>query len=247
MPDIEQYCERAILLDRGTPQFIGSASEATKHYYLLHQTGHSKIPPRARSHANESRKTPENHSIALPPAEAFIDLSSKPQVSSGRARCTGIALCSASGEPCNTFRQGDSAVFYYEFELSDTIGVPICGVLITNDRGVIVHGKNSWQFEDEFPASFEEAKKVICRQEVSLCLGPGEYSFEIGLASVPESDWINRKYISHEEWASRYSTECVVTNAGHLSIGYACKDNVLVLTHHGVADLPGKILIEMTK
>ncbi len=38
MPDIEQFCERAILLDRGTLRFIGPASEAAKHYYLLHQT-----------------------------------------------------------------------------------------------------------------------------------------------------------------------------------------------------------------
>lgn len=247
MPDIEQYCERAILLDHGVSRFIGPASEAAKHYYLLHQAKSSKVPSQVCIPANEPREAMGNHLIDLPPAEAFLDLSSKSQVSDGRARCTGVALCNASGEPCNAFRQGDKAVFYYTFELSNTIGVPICGVVISNDRGVIVHGKNSWQFENDVPVSLGRGSKVVCRQEIYLHLGPGEYSFEIGLASVSESDWKNRKYISHEEWGSLYITECVVTNVGQLSVGFACKDNVFVLTHHGVADLPGEISTGVTK
>ena len=38
MPEIEQYCERAILLDHGSQRFIGPSSEAAKHYYLLAPT-----------------------------------------------------------------------------------------------------------------------------------------------------------------------------------------------------------------
>lgn len=246
MPEIEQYCERAILLDHGTPRFIGPASEATKHYYLLHQTERSKAPSQVRVPANEMG-TPVNHAIDRPPVEAFLDLPGKAQVSNGQARCIGVALCNANGDPCNVFRQGDKAVFYSEFELSNTIGVPICGVVISNDRGVIVHGKNSWQFENDVPVSLEGGSKVVCRQEIDLYLGPGEYSFEIGLASVSESVWKHRKHISHEEWASLYITECVVTNVGQLSVGFAFKNNIFVLTHHGMADLPGEISTWVTK
>ncbi|MDR3631859.1 MAG: ABC transporter ATP-binding protein, partial [Desulfocapsaceae bacterium] len=38
MTEIEQFCDRAILLENGRQVFIGSSAEATKHYYLLHQT-----------------------------------------------------------------------------------------------------------------------------------------------------------------------------------------------------------------
>jgi lipopolysaccharide transport system ATP-binding protein len=110
-----------------------------------------------------------------------------------------------------------------------------------------VHGKNSWQFEKSVPVSLGAGSKVIFRQEIYLHLGPGEYSFEIGLASVSELDWKNRKFISHEEWASLYITECVVTNVGQLSVGFAHKNNIFVLTHHGVADLPGEISTWVTK
>ena len=134
------------------------------------------------------------------------------------------------------------AVFYYEFELTENIGVPICGVLITNDRGVIVHGKNAWQYDNDVPLGLGAGSRVVCRQEIALQLGPGEYTFEIGLAAVAQSEWERRQFISHEEWASRYSTVCVVTNAGQLSVGFAMKNGIPVLTNHGVADLPGTIL-----
>ncbi len=242
MPEIEQYCERAILLDHGSQRFIGTSSEASKHYYLQHQpqvqVGNKPVTEPIVSEAT-AHGTP---SIERPLPEAFIDLTNKSQVSNGQARCTGVALCNEAGQPCSSFRQGDLAVFYYEFELTENIGVPLCGVLITNDRGVIVHGKNAWQYDNDVPLGLGAGSRVVCRQEIALQLGPGEYTFEIGLAAVAQSEWERRQFISHEEWASRYSTVCVVTNAGQLSVGFAMKNGIPVLTHHGVADLPGTLL-----
>jgi len=242
MPEIEQYCKRAILLDHGTQRFIGSSSEAAKHYYLLHQPQvQEENKPATELTASEAFPH-DISSIERPLPEAFIDLTNKSQVSNGQARCIGVALCNEAGQPCSSFHQGDLAVFYYEFELTENIGVPICGVLITNDRGVIVHGKNAWQYDNDVPLGLGAGSRVVCRQEIALQLGPGEYTFEIGLAAVAQSEWERRQFISHEEWASRYSTVCVVTNAGQLSVGFAMKNGIPVLTHHGVADLPGTIL-----
>ena len=242
MPEIEQYCKRAILLDHGTQRFIGSSSEAAKHYYLLHQPQvQEENKPATELTASEAFPH-DIPSIERPLPEAFIDLTNKSQVSNGQARCIGVALCNEAGQPCSSFHQGDLAVFYYEFELTENIGVPICGVLITNDRGVIVHGKNAWQYDNDVPLGLGAGSRVVCRQEIALQLGPGEYTFEIGLAAVAQSEWERRQFISHEEWASRYSTVCVVTNAGQLSVGFAMKNGIPVLTHHGVADLPGTLL-----
>jgi lipopolysaccharide transport system ATP-binding protein len=244
MPDIEQHCMWALLLEDGMPCFIGPASEATKHYYLLHQSNGNAIRQRETVLVE---KPVDQTIIDCPPAAAFLDLSNKSQVSNGQARCVGLALCNAGGEPCNSFRQGDKAIFYCKFELNESIGVPIGGVLLINERGVIVHGKNSWQYEDDVPVSLGAGSSVIYQQEVTLNLGLGEYTFEVGLASVSEMEWRERRSISHEEWASRYSTVCVVTNAGQFSVGYALKNDVAVLTHHGTADLPGKITTTVLK
>ena len=247
MPDIEQYCERAILLDHGSSRFLGPAPEAAKHYYLMHNL--ATTPPELpdKSPANGSPRILENIQLARPSSAAFIDLSSKSEINNGQARCLGIAVCNAADEACNSFRQGDRAFFYFEFEVLQDFGVPVCGIVIKNDRGIIVHGKNSWQYEDNVPSNLGPGSKILCRQEVDLNLGPGEYGFEVGLAAVSESDWMDRNTISHEKWASRYATVCVVTDAGYFSVGYAMKNNIPILTHHGIADLPGKIFTSVFK
>jgi lipopolysaccharide transport system ATP-binding protein len=246
MPDIEQYCERAILLDRGTPQFIGSASEATKHYYLLHQnqTGCKTAAVQATSIPADVRPiTQLDPSISHPSVDAFVDLSNKSQVSNGQACCTGVAVCNAAGEPCSSFRQGDKVLFYYEFELKEDIGVPICGLTITNDRGVIVHGKNSWQCPDDVSTGYVPGCLVSCRQEISLDIAPGEYVFGVGLAAADLQDWRNRKNISYHEEMNRITRVCHVPSIGSFSVGLALRDGVPYLLHHGIANLPGDIKI----
>lgn len=247
MPDIEQYCERALLLDHGVSRFIGPSSDAAKHYYLLHQAETRKVSPQAAPTASHQESDTGTPSIDRPAPDAFIDLTNKSQISTGQARCIGVALCNEAGQACSSFRQGDLAVFHYEFELLEDIGVPICGLVITNDRGVIVHGKNAWQYDHDFPTGWGGRSRVVCRHEIALQLGPGEYTFELGLAAVTRSEWKKRRSISHDEWAARHLTVCVVTNAGQFSIGLAMENGVSVLTHHGIADLPGKLLTRVMK
>lgn len=245
MPEIEQYCKRAVLLDQGLPKFIGQASEATKHYYLLHH-----VQPNESVLSNpviDINKAFSNEDIPLlsyPPANAFSDITVKAQVTNGQACCTRLAICDTNNQPCNSFRQGDRAVFYYEFELKEDIGIPICGLVLSNEKGVIVHGKNSWQYDAEPLLSFGAGHKIMCRQEIGLELSPGDYVIEIGLVGVSEKTWQNRKCISFEEFSGNHVRICHIVNAGMFSIGLSQSKGVAILTHHGIANLPGKI--EMT-
>ena len=241
MPEIEQYCKRAILLDHGVQKFIGPSSEAAKHYYLLHQP-QVKVTSKPASEPAIPDASPHGFfGIDRPPPEAFLDLTSKSQISNGQARCVGVALCNSVGRPCNSFRQGDLAVFYYEFELVDDIDVPVCGIVISNDRGVIVFGKNSWQYEGVSPSTGKAGTRVSCRQEVVLDLGVGEYVVEVGLAGASKQDWERRHLISHDETASVFRRICHLNSVASFAVGLAQRDGVSVLTHHGVANLPGSI------
>ena len=240
MPDIEQYCDRAILLNRGECIFIGQSSEASKHYYLLNQDA-NKISFDLTPQTGLIQNSITNYEDAIPPNISFFDLSTKPQVTTGQALFKGVALLNINNEPCISFRQGDKAIFYYEFKLNEKIDVPVAGIIIRNEHGVIVHGKNAWQFEGNFPTQTDAGHRFICRYEVQLKLGLGEYTFELGLASIPESIWCNRHLIPHDEWAHLHSTVCVVTNAGHFSVGLAFRNGISVLMHHGIADLPSSM------
>lgn len=243
MPDIEQYCERAVLLDHGVMRFIGSSAEAAKHYYLLNQgggkdfvAGSSSSSPNPQTIAHE---TNENR----PPAEAFLEVSGKSQVSNGRARCTGVALLNADGVPSNSFRQGERATFYYEFQVDGNIGVPICGMTITNERGVIVHGKNNLQYSDKVEATNSASRRIACYQEISLDLAVGEYTFQVGLAATSQRDWDGRDRVPYEAEMGYVTRVCHVANVGSFSVGMGYRNGVTFLSHHGVADLRGSIRV----
>jgi lipopolysaccharide transport system ATP-binding protein len=244
MPDIEQYCERAVLLDHGVTQFIGPSSEAAKRYYLLHQadTRPAEVPihPEAVAHPIDGADLPV---ADRPSPNAYIDLANKAQVSDGKVRCVGVAVCDEAGEPCNTFRQGDVAVLYYEFELLERVGIPLCGVVVRNERGLIVYGKNSWQYDNDVPPTYGPGSRILCRHEIKLDLGLGEYLFEVGCASLSPEIWSAREKTSHEKMNAECMRHCHVPDAGSFSVGLAMKNGVSVLTHHGVANLSGDLVI----
>lgn len=239
MPDIEQFCERAILLDQGRARFVGSAAEAAKHYYLLHQP----VVQSSDTGIAVAETVSEVNVHDRPTALAFLDISDKPQVGTGGARCSGVAIVDEKGQPRSTFQQGELATFYYEFEVDGDIGVPICGMTITNERGVIVHGKNNLQYADETARSGPGTSLVSCHQKIKLDLAAGEYTFQVGLAAMDAVSWKNRQHIPYEAEGGLVQRICHVSQVGAFSVRMANKDGVVVLSHHGVADLPGSMRI----
>lgn len=243
MPDIEQYCERALLLDHGSPRFVGAAAEAAKHYYLLHQG--TPTPPDGTLRRSLVEGGPSG-AIDRPAPEAFVDLARTTQVGNGQATCIAVALCDVDGRARASFRQGDRLVVYSEFSIAADLDVPVCGLVIRNDRGLIVHGRNSWQFDDAEPVPAIAGRTLVCRQEVQLDLGPGEYVVEIGLASVSAALWAERARIPHETMTTQYVSVCQMPHAATFAVGLKLRDGVAVLTHHGVANLPGRIELAST-
>jgi len=244
MPDIEQYCERAILLDHGAPLFIGTSVKAAKHYYLLYQ---SKVPVSQPSKpALTKYHSPSTEDESWPMDCSFQDASTASQVSNGMARCVRFAVCDTRGHPAFYFSQGDTAVFCFEFLLTEPIATPLGGVVIRNDKGILVHGKGSLEYGINTVDYLPGGTLVRCRQSMELKVGPGEYSFEIGLASIPPEDYRNRSRLSYEELFSRITRICHIPEAGFFSVGLRKIHEGAQLTHHGVADLPGDFTLTFT-
>ena len=238
MPEIEQYCNKALVVDHGRPHFIGAASEATKRYYLLNQVMTEKS-----SRAKLIKDPDEVVAIKRPKAEAYLNLSAKSQISNGQAMCIGVSLCDEWGEPCNSFRQGEKAFFYYEFEILDEIDIPICGLTLSNERGVIIHGKNSLQSSGEVSLTYGVGSIVGCHQEVTLDIAPGQYTFQVGLASISHIQWKNRRNLNSDELDLFILRICHIPHVGTFSVGVSAVEGVGYLRHHGVANLPGAIKI----
>jgi lipopolysaccharide transport system ATP-binding protein len=243
MPDIEQYCKRAILLDNGNQKFIGEASEASKNYYLLHQEKEILSIVNSGHRSNKAEYKSISNKFIKPLADTFIDISKRPQITNGQAECTGVALTNKIGEPCNTFRQGEVLTLYYEFFISSEIEVPICGAVISNEKGIIVHGKNNWEAEAMLMTTLQRGDTFSCKQEIVLDIAPGDYLIEVGLASIFLLDNEEFSCLSNEEFSSREKRICHITKAAHFSVGLATRNGTYFLKHHGVADLPNKFTL----
>jgi len=238
---VEQFCEHALLLHDSQMVYLGTAVEAVKRFYFVQQTGsnYSKVLAKNDIKRTET-KYQENGGMDWPIPEAFIDLSNFPQVSNQQASCTAAAICSQDGESSLVFQQGEVASFFYEFIVNEEIEVPIGGVEIINDKGVIVHGKNSLLYGSQAPAYVAKGGRVRFRQDIKLDIAAGEYTFNIGFSTISQQDYAARKDLPHPELDAKIKILSIVLRAGKFAVVYRLNGEPVQLTHFGTANLQGQ-------
>ncbi len=244
MNEIEQFCDRALLLHQGNARFLGSAVEAVKKYYLLDQGGDIE----SEAEALESELTPvgddgpdlfQSDILVWPGQEAFIDLGNSRQITNGEASCTAIALCDEKNRPAAAFEQGQIALFYFEFETNKDLEVPIGGAEITNEKGIIIHGKNSLQYGSKVPFKIKKGSRVRFLQKIKLDIAPGEYSFNVGFATIKKADYDRASKISNPELDARTRSLANVPQPASFVVLPRKAGNPVQLMHFGAANLPG--------
>ncbi len=247
MTEVEQFCQRALLLHGGHVVFQGSASEAVKRYYLIEQESRLAMPgPRAPAPQIDAAGAREPEAAGSWPAPgAFLGLSRVAQVTNGGARCTGVALCDSHGRPRHVFEQGETASFFYEFELLADIEVPTGGVELVNEKGIIVHGKTTLEYGSEVARPVKRGSRLRFRQDIALEIAVGEYTFNVGVGALSGQDYDRRALCSHPELDARIVRLCLVPAAGTLAVVLRPTGAPVQLLHHGVANLPGQCQVSV--
>ncbi len=247
MNDIEQFCQRVLLLHEGEEIFLGPAGEAVKHYYLVEQEarhGGAVVASDGEPFNSEQIPMPDseafNADFFWPNPDAFLDISNVNQVSNRWAHCKGVAVCDCYGNACLSFEQGETASFFYEFELLQDIAVPITGITLRNDKGILVHGKSSLEYGSKSPVAIAKGEHISCRQDISLELGIGEYSVTFGLATISKDNYENSHIVMHELLREKILRICHLPDVFVLSIRLRSSGTPVQLMHHGIANLPGE-------
>jgi len=246
--EVEQYCQRAVLLDHGLPVFEGPAREAVKRYYLQEQRAHLDVasagaatpPPRPPDEA----PLPALDEVPWPAAEAFFDIADRAQVANGRARCTGVALCDPRGSALRHLAQGGVGVFCCEFEALADLEVPVGGLMIYSERGVSVHGKHTLQYDCPVPMGVPRGARLRFRHEIALQLSPQEYVFEVTLSSLPREVYDRRAGHAVADLYAHIEQVCALPRAGSFSVGLRpVGTRPIQILHHGLANLPGRCAV----
>jgi homopolymeric O-antigen transport system ATP-binding protein len=248
MTAIEKYSTRAMVLDHGRCLFIGQPNEAVERYY---QTEYAPSPalstalPAAR--AAPSAPVGDEAVSWWPTAkDVFVDPSRGLTIGDvGTARCTAVAMCAEDGRPRAVFAIGEAIEIYYEFELLQDIGVPIGGVVITNAKNINIHGKNSLQHMVAAPPSVASGARVRFRQRIELTVAPGEYTFQVGLATVSAEDYDRAGDIPHALLHPRIREILRVRQVGRFTVHERARG--ISLPFHGYADLRGECALSVVE
>jgi lipopolysaccharide transport system ATP-binding protein len=240
--EVEQFCQRALLLHGGRVTFEGPAIEAVKRYYLIAPEGRRAAAGTSRPGESVVAET-DGDLGAWPVPEAFLDLAGVAQVTNGEAHCTALALCDDAGRARRVFEQGETASFFYEFELLADVEVPTAGVELVSDKGIIVHGKSTIEHGSEVPRNVRRGRRLRVRQDIALELASGEYTFNLGLGALSGHDYDRRARTSHVELDARLARLCLVPQAGTLFVVLRPLGAPVQLLHHGIANLPGSCRI----
>jgi len=126
--DIEQFCDRALLVDRGEPLFVGPSAAAVKQYYLLESRGRIASAPLVQVASGEAASPPMSVTAAAPvsPCDSMpTSVSARtgvprstPIVASARSGCSGSrprSVTSPTRMPLNSTAEPTSSP---EIELS---------------------------------------------------------------------------------------------------------------------------------
>jgi len=243
MGDIRQFCQQAILLSHGQSIYQGPPTDAIARYMLLQQseTVVELDDPPSPEVTDLNHTQSEQALFSWPTArEAFFDLTDVPQISNGWARCTGVALCASDGQPSRMFQQGETASIFYEFELLHDIDVPIGGFNIENEKSVLVHGKNATQYDS--PITIRKARqgaRLRFCHDVTLDIAVGEYTFEVGLASLPAYIYEHRNRYTSPELYTNVTRLCHLNPVGRFVVTPLLNRRTAQMRHFGLAHLAG--------
>jgi len=250
MATVTQFCSRVLVLNKGQEMYAGEPVSAIRRYMALQRDIGASLAQRAKL-TNElvNNVSEETTPIELkrPSTEAFYDTNTSDIVGNGQAELIGVALCDVGGEPARIFQIGESAVFFVEYRLLENIDVPIGGVTIVNEKGILVHGKNSMQYQVNAPNLCRKGAILRFRQRIVLDITPGEYTFVVGLATIESVAYRNCAHMSHEDLSHLTQRVLSVGQAGAFTVSL-CREG-MALKHHGLANLPGEceLLVMRTK
>ncbi|MEW5975380.1 MAG: ABC transporter ATP-binding protein [Acidobacteriota bacterium] len=236
---IEKYSSHVLLLHRGQCVFQGYPSDAVQRYYRLNTSRRSAL-----QNAKANRSSARNSSgdtgplTDWPSEDAFLDFSQADMIGeTAAARFLGVAVCDSNGNPQASFEIGETACFYYEFEVLSEIQVPVGGLTLTNILNLNIHGKSSLQHLAQAPSAVSRGSRVRFKQSVELSVAHGEYTFSVGLGTISDDDYARVTELSFEELVTKLRPILRIGRAGKLIVKERSKG--INLPFHGYADLRG--------
>lgn len=251
MTEVEQFCDRALLVSNGRQYLIGKSSDVVKEYYLLNQEGEQNrtsgtknLPTNDTKAANNIRDFTFWNNWRIK-EEKYFDLDSSSEITNKKGEFLRIGLFDAAGNARRNFEQGEWAYFYVEIRILEDIETPFLGIILYNQMNICVHGKDTMQTNLKVPANVKKGTILCFMQKIKLDIAVGEYSFETGFGSININDFKNRNLLLQEELDLKMERVCIRNAIGPFSVILKTVGMPTRMGFHGNCDLQGEVEVKI--
>lgn len=248
MNEVEQFCERALLLNKSDVVMCGDSRQAVQQYYMLEQKKVERGTLEKDNELSEEKGEIENtgvlefkkwkkdeHSVF----NCNIDYEN--EINSGKVKFLNVGIFDRNGMASRVFHQGEEAFFLYEVEILEDIETPLCGIVFYDQRNTIVFGKDNLQTYTTVPDFVQKGSIVRCLFSVTMDLAVGEYTFDAGFNTIPKSNYDKRSFCNQEEINEMIERLCCLPSVGHFAIHEKVIGEPMKIMFHGCCNLPSEL------
>lgn len=241
--DTQEFCERAILLERGHQEYYGDPHEAMLRYYYIQQGVSAKqiqknIQKRTQS-IQDNQEEPLNNVISPWPQLESNWLAVSPEKVTGLLGVTleGYQFTDESDTPCNAFVQGKSIRVYLKWRVEFPVEIPSTGVTIWTSSGVAIYSKPTCLLPLEQQPIRNVPAILYSRQEIRLDVACGEYTLSCGLGSISPELFAQRTWCDETEWSTGAERLGSVKDLGTITVVLPLSNEPARVAHFGLTDL----------
>lgn len=243
MNEVEQFCDRALLLNHGQSIMVDESRRVVREYYIIDQKNNNKS--QRYNEVSKNLKEDKKEKIEFEEwqikDDIFFDQGNGVEVADEKAAFVKIGLFDENGYSKRVFVQGELAYFYYEIYVKEKIDVPLVGTVLFNQQNIIVHGKDCLQEYMDLPDIVCGGSTIYYLQKIKLDVGIGEYTFDAGMATMKKKDYDVRGEKNQEAVNDTMERLCTRVKAGSFAVHGKSEGDPMQLMFHGLCGLPGKI------
>ena len=259
MNEVEQFCDKVLLLNHSEVLMCGKAKDAVQQYYLLDyadilkSADKEEVDENGMSEEHGSIKESKNGNMPRITKfdewelkdNVFCDLEGSHENGDGGASFLYVGLFNKDGRAQYVFEQGEEAFFYAEVLLNEDVECPTFGVALNDQRNIIVHGKDTTQYETrtDHPTGLKKNTRFAALQRIKLDVAVGEYTFDIGCTSISRETFENRANYSQDLINLGMHRLCSRGKVGVFSVHEHLEGKPTKIEFHGICNLPGDIQI----
>jgi lipopolysaccharide transport system ATP-binding protein len=240
MRSVGEFCEEALLLDRGKIAFFGDTIQAINQYYTISRgylRPSSSSGPAPKESAWKVTSQSGIHQLEPIPEEC------RSPATDAAAAFLGYALLNQNGESTNFFWQGDWLRLIFEVGVASDLENITPGVILRDDRGLFLHGKYEFQLDPMKLRTCRKGDVFRVSYAVRLDLNAGFYTLSLAMLSIPPHA-IRDGRLSFGDFDQHHMNVCGTDAIASFTVSFHSDRQGSNFSHFGTFDLPTRFGIE---